>query len=315
MPSYAKALKKFQSGRTPPIAAPPVPAYLRLPMINPATTFDRHGPPVPTSPVVLSVPHAGRDYPAAMVAALRVPVAALQSLEDRHVDRLAIAARGQETMFVQRPARAWIDLNRSEHERDPRIDGGASAGAAVTSLKLRSGLGLVPRRVMPAGDIWRRRLSGEEVDARIACDHRPYHDALAAALAQARARFGVAVLLDIHSMPPLGTGTDTARIVFGDRFGQSAGARFVARIEAVADASGIAHALNIPYSGGHILDRHARPGAGIHAIQIEFDRSLYLDARLDSVGEGLAPMARMLRRMIDAVTGEAMAGPGAIAAE
>ncbi len=278
--------------------------------------FDRHGPSEPTSPVVLSVPHAGRDYPLALRAALRVPAGRLVALEDRHVDRVALAARIGETLFVQQRARAWIDLNRAEHERDPRVDDGAHpTSAPLQSAKLRSGLGLVPRRAAQSGDLWRRRFAADEIAARIRCDHRPYHAAVAQALAAARARFGIAVLLDLHSMPPLGQGADTTRLVFGDRFGKSAGARFVARLEGEAEAAGLRHALNSPYSGGHVLERHGAPDAGIHAVQIELCRSLYLDEALDQPGLGLARTAALLRRMIDALADEALAQPGALAAE
>jgi N-formylglutamate amidohydrolase len=267
----------------------------------------------PVSPVILSVPHAGRDYPLALRAAIRVPLTALRPLEDRHVDALALAARVSETMLVQQRARAWIDLNRGEHERDPHIDGGADRRAmGLQSAKLRGGLGLIPRRLASAGEIWQRKLESEEVMGRIAGDHRPYHDRLGTLLAAARARFGVAILLDIHSMPSLASGT---QIIFGDRFGRSAAARFVNRLEAEAIAAGMSRAVNTPYAGGHILDRHAAPDKHIHAIQIEFDRALYLDAALDAPGPGLPEAARLLRRMIDALVDEALAVATPLAAE
>jgi N-formylglutamate amidohydrolase len=259
-------------------------------MTAPAHSFDIIGSlDAPASPVVLSVPHAGRDYPLALRAALRVPLEALVVLEDRHVDAVA----------------------RAESERDPRIDEGASAsGRPIDSAKLRSGLGLVPRRGGRAGDLWRRRLTDAEVVARIRADHRPYHAALAQALAAARRRFGIAVLLDVHSMPP-----GHSDIVFGDRFGRAAAARFVHRIEAEAEAAGFAHALNTPYSGGHILDRHGDPARGIHAIQIEWSRALYLDAALDRPGPGLPRVAAALGAMIDALADEAAGGALPIAAQ
>lgn len=279
----------------------------------PPPSFDLYGAVEPASPVILSVPHGGRDYPLALRAALRVPVEALRPLEDRHVDTLARGALGGETMMVQRRARAWIDLNRAENERDPQIDGGADRRAlGLQSAKLRGGLGLIPRRIASAGEIWRRKLDGEEVMARIAGDHRPYHTALAAALAAARTRFGVAVLLDVHSMPSLASG---AQIVLGDRFGRSAGGRFVHRIEAEAIAAGLTTAINTPYAGGHILDRHGSPGQNVHAVQVEFDRALYLDDARDAPGPGLDALAAVLRRMIDALADEALALPAALAAE
>lgn len=270
--------------------------------------FDGYALEEPGGPVVLSVPHAGRDYPLPLRAALRVPLEALLPLEDRHIDTLALAARQGEPMLIQRRARAWIDLNRAEHERDPAIDAGADHHAAPhLSAKLRGGLGLIPRRVPIAGEIWRRRFEGDEIAGRILHDYRPYHAALSAALKRAHARHGVAILLDLHSMPPLGRGLP--RIVLGDRFGRSAGARFVHRLESVVARAGVTTSLNSPYAGGHILDRHAHVAGGFHAIQVEFDRSLYLDAALDQPGAGLAAMAALLREMIDSLIDEALA-PG-----
>ena len=276
--------------------------------------FDLYGTGAPASPIVLSVPHAGRDYPLAMRAALRVPPEMLVGLEDRHADALALAARGDETMIVQRRARAWIDLNRSEQERDPAIDTGVSAKSMpVATAKLRGGLGLIPRRTASTGEIWRRKLDGEEVTARIVQDYRPYHTALGGLLAAARARFGVAVLLDVHSMPSLGA--TQARLVIGDRFGRAAPSRMVARIEAEAHAAGVPVALNLPYAGGHIIDTHADPARHIFAVQLEFDRALYLDTALDQPGDGLIATAALLRRIIAAVADEALPRPSAIAAE
>ncbi|RYY29146.1 MAG: N-formylglutamate amidohydrolase [Sphingomonadales bacterium] len=262
---------------------------------------------------MLSVPHAGREYPLPLRAALRVPLIAIRALEDRYADSIALGARESETLFVAERPRAWIDLNRSELERDPRLDDGARAGGPPLSAKLRSGLGLVPRRVGNSGDIWSRRLSAEEVETRIRDDHRPYHDAVAAALAAARSRFGVAVLLDVHSMPPLGEPGYAPRLVLGDRFGRSAAARFTGRIEGVARAHGVACVANAPYSGGHILEKHGDPRHNVHAIQLEFDRTLYLDAALDQPGPGLNAAVAMLRAIIDALADEA--APAALAAE
>ncbi|KQT34642.1 N-formylglutamate amidohydrolase [Sphingomonas sp. Leaf412] len=273
------------------------------------SSFQLIGRDIPESPVVLSVPHAGRDYPLSLRSALRAPFASLAALEDRHVDAIALAAREQETLLLQIAPRAWIDLNRAEHERDPLLDEGARP--ANLSAKVRAGLGIVPRRTAVAGELWRRRLGADEVEARIAADHRPYHDALGDTLARAQARFGTAVLLDVHSMPPIAGGR--ARVVLGDRFGRAAAARFVHRLEAVLEGAGVPYAINTPYAGGHILERHGRPHEHIHAIQLELDRSLYLDRRLDSPGPGMEAVTRLVRAMIDALADEASAGSGVAA--
>lgn len=239
-----------------------------------------------------------------MLAALRAPRSALQTLEDRLVDAVAVAARRDEVMLVQRRARAWIDLNRAEDERDPRVDAGAGP-VAEPSPKLRSGLGLVPRRAAGTGELWRGRFSGAAIEARIAADHRPYHAALAAALAAQRARHGTAVLLDLHSMPPLGP--RRARIVIGDRFGASAAARFTRRVQAEAEALGLPCELNAPYAGGHIVERHGRPAGNVHALQLELDRSLYLNARGEAAGAGFGKAVALVRRVLAALADEASA--------
>ena len=274
--------------------------------------FQQWGTTPPASPVIVSVPHAGRDYPLPLRAALRRPVQAAQALEDRHVDAVALAARGAETLIVPRRARAWIDLNRSEDERDPAIDEGAAPGSP--SAKVAHGLGLIPRRAGTT-ELWRRKWSDAEVAARIASDHRPFHDAMAQALAAARARWGVAVLLDLHSMPPLTGPVRGVKVVLGDRWGRAAGPRFVARIEAVCAAARLPVQLNTPYAGGHVLDRHGRPAAGVHAVQVELDRSLYLDRALERPGPGLTRTAELVRAMLAALADEALGSGLAEAAE
>ena len=260
------------------------------------------GPARPLSPIVYAVPHAGRDYPAALTALARVEPPVLARLEDRFADRLAdgLVAAGA-TVFIARLPRAMIDLNRDERAFDPGMIAGLPRGVhAQDSAKVRGGIGLVPRRIAGSGDLWRAPLPYAELTRRIAAIHRPWHTALAQALAAAHARFGAALLVDLHSMPPLAGrhGEATPDIVLGDRFGRSAAARITALAADVTRAHGFAAAINTPYPGNYTLDRHGRPGRGIHALQIEVDRSLYLDARLDSVAEtGLAVLHRCLAAM------------------
>ncbi|HTG37198.1 N-formylglutamate amidohydrolase [Sphingomonas sp.] len=271
-------------------------------------SFDRFGPAIPGSPVILSVPHAGRDYPARLLEALRVPPGALLPLEDRHVDAVAHAARKDEIMLVASRPRAWIDLNRGEHERDPAVEsGGSLMSLPMASTKVKSGLGLVPRRVGAAGDLWARRFTSAEIDRRIAADHRPYHAALADALRAAHVRFGVAVLLDIHSMPTLGS--ERPQLVLGDRMAQSAGPEIVAAIERAAARSGLRVGRNVPYAGGHVLDRHGNPARDVHAVQLEFDRLLYLDPLTMVPSPDLSRTAMQLRAIIDAAADAALPVP------
>lgn len=269
-----------------------------------AAPFDSVNAATPRGPVILSVPHAGRRYPDCQ-AMLRVPIAQLSSLEDRHADLLAANAIAEgATAIIARTPRLWIDLNRAEADLDPAMVAGTPRSPVPLSVKVRGGLGLVPRRLAGTGDIWRTPLARADLDARIATIHRPYHAALAAVLTAAHARFGAALLLDIHSMPPLRT-PGAPEVVIGDRFGASAAPRLTAAAETVLAESGLRIAVNTPYAGGHIVAHHAKPASGFHAMQIEVDRALYLDRHLDGPGHGLARMQRTIARLVAAL-GEAL---------
>jgi len=282
-------------------------------------SFLRLGPARPSGPVILAIPHAGRDYPRALRAMAAVPIARLESIEDRHADLLAAdAVAAGATAFVARRARCWIDLNRDEREVDPAmIDPSPKPGDVVTSAKVRGGLGLLPRRLPGAGELWRSRIAATDLAARIAADHRPWHAAIAAALADARACFGASLLLDCHSMPPLAPqdAGGAPDIVLGDRFGRSAADRLVERIAAIARAEGLTVARNSPYAGGYTLDRHGAPARGTHAIQIEVDRSLYLAADMRTPGPGVARIGALIARMAAALADELAAQPASLAAE
>lgn len=276
-----------------------------------------HGAAVPQSPVVVSVPHAGRDYPAALAQLARVSPAQLLRLEDRHADQLARAAfAAGHSGLVAQTARAWIDLNRRPDEIDPEFAETPATIEPFLSPKLRGGLGLIPRRMAGAGEIWAARLTRVDVAARIAQHHAPYHACLAAQLKAAHAQFGIAILLDLHSMPPPPRGGMPApQIVIGDLHGRAASAAVARCALAEASAAGFRSARNHPYAGGYILARHADPKHGIHALQIEIDRQLYLDAALESPGPGLATMTRFVARLAAALAAHARDMTLALAAE
>ncbi len=274
---------------------------------------------MPQSPVILSVPHAGRYYPPGFASIARLAPSRLRGLEDRHAERLIEAAVEQGTQaIVANTARAWVDLNRSEREFDPGLVSGGHLLGPVASAKVRGGLGVVPRRLAREGELWRGQLSAEHFLQRIEDCHRPYHRTLAEMIEAALAAFGVAVLLDIHSMPPIAPqslGEAAPRIVVGDLFGRAAASRFAQAALSVLGRVGEAVALNSPYAGGYILERHGRPERGVHALQIETDRSLYLDPLHQEPGIGLRAMQRRIAQLVESLAIEALSGALPIAAE
>lgn len=284
---------------------------LRAPIVQ-TPAYDRFGAAgddaPPASPIVVSVPHAGRDYPATLLAQSRVPTATLRRLEDRYADLLVhgLIARGHDVL-VARTSRALIDLNRDTREVDPMMVRGLPHGVALLpSAKLRGGLGLVPRRLPGVSDLWRGPFEWTDIQHRIATIHQPYHAALADRLARAREAHGYAILVDVHSMPPLPASGDqqATQIVLGDRFGRSASGRLIARAADMFAGAGLGVAQNHPYPGNYLIERHGRPDRNLHAMQVEVDRSLYLDSALDRPGTGLAAMQALLVRLADVLADE-----------
>ena len=250
-----------------------------------------------TLPVVLSVPHSGRDYPDWLVALSAVGRPALASLEDPLVDRLVWRAmqHGVAAVIARAP-RAAVDCNRHEEEIDPAIIEGRSPGRV--SARARGGLGIVPSRTQQHGYLWRRSISRSQLADRLEQAHRPYHQAIDAELRRTVERFGCALLLDCHSMPPVPEGVPP--IVFGDCHGRTAAPWVSSEAARIAGSAGFASALNNPFAGGHIIDRHGAPGRGIHALQVEVDRRSYLDSDLRHPGHGFDRVALLFE---DLVTG------------
>ena len=256
-----------------------------------------------SSPAVFSSPHSGADYPKSLLARSHLPMAVLRSSEDAFVDELFASAPGfGATLLAARLPRAWIDLNRAADELDPALIAGAPR--ASRSARINAGLGVIPRVVAESRIIMHGKISMREAKERIATGHRPYHDALSKHLDLAREAHGIAILFDCHSMPhdalvgsPMVDGAKP-QIVLGDRFGASCD-RWI--MEAAMDlfaTAGFRVVRNAPFAGGHITQHYGRPARGIHALQIEIDRSLYMEEKQICKGPKFSAIERMLRGII-----------------
>lgn len=265
-------------------------------------------------PVVIAVPHAGRAYAHSLLERMRHPTFATPRLEDRYVDLVAtrVAAETRAALLVAHAPRAIVDLNRAADDIDWEMMNQPAADASDdrasvrdrgwgvkggTVLRARSGLGLIPRRLPGLGELWKRRFERHELDDRIAGVHQPYHAALGDMLLRVRQRWGSALLIDLHSMPPLPPPNSVERapeFVIGDRFGAACGGELIgAAFSHFAQEQRLA-AHNRPYAGGYVLDRHARRNEGIHCLQLEIDRRCYLEPRLVEPGAGFEDTVRLL---------------------
>lgn len=277
-----------------------------------APAFSLRKPAGAPIPVLIAAPHGGRAYPPALTERMRDPAFSALRLEDRYIDRMAdaVAEATGAALIVAHAPRAMLDLNRATDDMDwSMVVGGAPDGArnSIANRRARSGLGLVPRRLPGQGEIWKGRLERAELEARIAGIHAPYHAALAATLADLRDRWGAALLVDLHSMPPLRPrhpGDKVGEFVIGDRFGASCNHRLVQHAFHWLERNGRVALHNRPYAGGYVLDRHAAPARGLHAVQLEVCRASYLDARLAEPSARFAGVVRTVAGLVRSLAGE-----------
>lgn len=250
---------------------------------DPADAFEVIEPSDQRVPFVFNSPHSGRRYPASFLAASRLDQQSIRRSEDSFVDELFLPAveAGAPLLRAHFP-RAWLDVNREPFELDPKMFSGALPSFANTrSARVASGLGTIPRLVADGKAIYTDRLPVAEALDRIETVYVPYHRALRRLLDRTYESFGVAILVDCHSMPStVRTGTlRKADFVLGDRHGSSCAGALTDLVESALVRRGYDVSRNRPYAGGFITEHYGRPKHGTHAIQIEINRALYLNER------------------------------------
>jgi len=241
-----------------------------------------HRPARQTTPVVFASPHSGRDYPAEFLRQSLLDAKTIRSSEDAFVDRLFdMAPRHGAPLLAARAPRAYIDMNRAADELDPALVDGIAR--APHNPRISSGLGVVPRVVAGGRAIYSGKLTSAQATERISRFWHPYHDALKALMAESESLFGQAILIDCHSMPHEAIDSHARpnqprpEVVLGDRFGAAAGSDVMDRVEAAFCNAGLRVARNAPFAGAYIAQAYGHPSRGRHVVQVEIDRSLYMD--------------------------------------
>jgi N-formylglutamate amidohydrolase len=238
-----------------------------------------------TTPLVLASPHSGASYPADFLEMAKLDRATLRLSEDCYVDELFAAGPncGAPLLKALFP-RVYVDANREAFELDPVMFEDRLPDAAITdSPRVAAGLGSIPRLAANDREIYGRKLRFAEAEQRIARCYRPYHQALSALMQETRERFGGCLLLDCHSMPSVGgqgerdLGRSRVDFVLGDCFGASCADAVTAAAETHLRKEGANVRRNNPYSGGYVTQHYGRPTEGIHVLQIEINRSIYMD--------------------------------------
>ncbi len=238
-----------------------------------------------TTSVVFASPHSGRNYSWAFLQDSVLDERTIRSSEDAFIDLLfAHAPRAGAPLLAGNAPRAFIDFNRGAEELDPALVRGAVTGGH--NPRVASGLGVIPRVVANGHQIYRGKLSLDEAQGRIREFWHPYHAKLQQLLTESLDRFGEAILIDCHSMPHEAIESlcrnrkSLPEIVLGDRFGAAANGEIVDRVEAAFAAAGFRVERNKPFAGAYTAQHYGRPSRGQHVLQIEIDRSLYMNERL-----------------------------------
>ncbi|MDR6817016.1 N-formylglutamate amidohydrolase [Neorhizobium sp. 2083] len=285
--------------------------------------FEVMEPVTQTIPFVFNSPHSGSFYPPEFLAESGLDSLSIRRSADHYVDELFADAPelGAPLLRAHFP-RAYLDVNREPYELDPRMfDGPLPPFVNIGSMRVAGGLGTIPRIVAENMEIYRRRLPVDEAMSRIETIYKPYHACLRKLIARTHARFGLAILIDCHSMPGniRLSGSDVRPdFIIGDRYGTSASAELSRAAMQFLDGMGFSAVRNKPYAGGFITEHYGRPVRGLHALQIEINRALYVDeATLDRRPEFpviAASLSTFMRQMADFVADFA-GGDSALAAE
>lgn len=256
-----------------------------------------------TSCVVFASPHSGNDYPDWFLQRSVLNAHSIRSSEDAFVDRLFDQASTFGAPLLRaRVPRACVDFNRSADELDPALISGVRG--VGNNPRVASGLGVIPRVVSNGRAIYRGKIRLDEAETRLEAYWRPYHKALQSLLNESLAKFGQAILLDCHSMPREAldalrtSGGTRPEIVLGDRFGTSACSEIVEQVEAAFAGAGFTVSRNAPFAGAYVTQHYGRLGRNQHAIQIEIDRSIYMDEKLIQPHSGFEEVRSRLQKVI-----------------
>jgi N-formylglutamate amidohydrolase len=258
------------------------------------------------APIIFNSPHSGSAYPEAFLRVSRIDLPALRRSEDSFMDELigGLSDRGFAVVRVHFP-RSYVDVNREPYELDPRMFAGRLPSFANTrSMRVAGGLGTIPRVVGDGQEIYRERLAVDDALSRIETLYKPYHRALRRLINRVHQSFGTAVLVDCHSMPSIGVSRDEPRrpdVVIGDRYGTSCAPLLPDRVEQTMGRLGYSVGRNKPYAGGFITEHYGNPASGLHVVQLELNRAVYMDERRREKGPRFAQVVADFAALADAL--------------
>lgn len=260
-----------------------------------------------TLPLVVASPHSGALYPSEFLAQAAVPLTALRRAEDAFVDELFASAPSLGIpLLAARFPRSYVDANREPYELDPGMfEGPLPRALNHRTTRVAAGLGMIPRVAASGEAIYRGRVPANEIERRLESCWRPYHMALSGLVEQTYAQFGGVLLIDAHSMPSSASGLSLREhgvdVVLGDNHGEACAPPLVDTVERWLSAQGLRVRRNQPYAGGFTTQRYGRPAVGRHTLQIEINRSLYMDEARHTKLATFGASQRLIAGLLDEI--------------
>ena len=261
-------------------------------------------PAIQTVPLVFASPHSGQHYPSDFIALSRLDPLSLRRSEDAFMDEVfASAVKHGAPLLRAQFARAYVDLNREAYELDPKMfEDDLPDYVNTTSARAAAGLGTIARIVSHGEEIYRDKLAFSEAQKRINTCYKPYHDALRRLVIGTQDKFGACLLIDCHSMPSRSSlsrcGTGFNDMVLGDCYGEARGPLVIDKAEQILSGMGLNVSRNDPYAGGFTTRHYSAPEDGIHVLQVEINRALYMDEDRVTRGERLPHLMQQISYFI-----------------
>ncbi len=285
---------------------------------NGTKIYDVLAPAEQRVPLVFSCPHSGRDYPPDFVARSRLDPVSLRKSEDCFIDKVFAAAPTLGApMLVAHFPRAYVDVNREPFELDPAMfEDELPANVNSTSARVAAGLGTIAKVVAPGEFIYADKPRFAEAKSRAERCYKPYHSALRDLVDETRRRFGHCLLVDCHSMPsvagPMEADGGTRRetdFVLGDCFGAAFAETVMKTAESTLGRFGYDVVRNAPYAGGFVTRHYGRPADGVHVLQVEVNRALYMDEERLEPTDNLLRLAKHVTKLMRGLTTARLALP------
>ena len=234
----------------------------------------------PDTPILITVPHAGDIYPNLFIKNLKVNLCEVRRIEDYQSNKILDKIDEQMAdIIIAQCSRAVVDLNRSRNAIDHSMFTQVFEHEPVSEKQMiKYGLGVFPNKIF-GKTILKKSLPFSYAIHMLKHYYDPFHKSLNKQIIYLSNIFGFCYHIDLHTMPSkaLLNFKKEPDIILGDNFGKSCSVGLINYFQNVFQENGFTVEVNNPYAGGFITRNYGNPSKGVHTIQIEINRKIYMD--------------------------------------